>query len=197
MNTDGLISETMRRVAETATRPIGEDLVRNPPRRWPAIAATVGVVAALIVGVGAIRAATVHDSASLPPASTPTTTDESGTPGESPDVADLVGKDVGLALGLQPLSTNDPAPCQSFAEYTDGMGFCLDSVTEPGTEQMMLLQQIQGYPRSEAMIDYWHTQQRIDELRTENASWAQLGPLYDRQNDDKRTMIREMREYGQ
>lgn len=78
----------------------------------------------------------------LPPLSAPTTSPSENMP-------PLTGKVVGDALGLEPRKTNDDdIYCSAFAEYEDGVGFCIESVTDDMALRLEIGRQIAGTSRN-------------------------------------------------
>lgn len=153
---------------------------RRRRRRWAAVAGTGAASAA--------AASVVLLSPAVPSADDPAPTG----PVESwPPVEELVGKDVGMALGLESRPTSDEAPCSGhFAEYEDppgegnAMGFCLEGVTDDPVEEIVLAFQITGRPRTDAVIEFaeFYVEQRngvdgmteSDELMRQHELWVRM-----------------------
>lgn len=73
---------------------------------------------------------------------------------DTPPVTDLTGEAVGAALGLTPEHSGD-APCDDwFAEYEDGLGYCLAGVEGDREEKIVLAHQINGYARTDTVEAY-------------------------------------------
>ena len=58
----------------------------------------------------------------------------------------LTGKALGEELGLEPVPYSEvKGECWAFAEYEQGMGFCMDSVVSSKVEAALLGRQINGH----------------------------------------------------
>jgi hypothetical protein len=106
-------------------------------RKWNGFgagAAAVGLTAVVVLGVAVLN-----------PSDTPS---HSVVPAASPDAANnwlnLTGKELGDALDLQPIPT-DQEHCKYFAEYANNVGYCLDSVPGTDAELKQLARQINGH----------------------------------------------------
>lgn len=75
---------------------------------------------------------------------------------DTPPISELTGEAVGAALGLQPEPTDEGVPnCSGwFAEYEDGMGYCLAGTTDDKVEETVLAKQITGYERTNVVEAY-------------------------------------------
>ena len=142
--TDELLRERLREHADGAPdTPLDYEQIwelasnARRRRRGLVVLGAAGVVAAILVG-GTIA---------LDPGSSRHDGSTSGPTVPAPrDVLDavrgLTGRDVGVALGLQSMPTDDK-PCQAFAEYVNGSGFCVDGVSADPAVLDQIMEQIQ------------------------------------------------------
>lgn len=97
-------------------------------------------------------------------------------------IEDLTGKDVGLALGLKPMTFqefNAIGGCHAFAEYDEGVGFCIDSLANPtvpaeqDVESLLILRKINGLKRTPELVELatiearLHTMEANDQIQTQ------------------------------
>jgi hypothetical protein len=141
--TDERLRERLHEQADRVPdRPLDYDLIwsqaRSERRRRSGLIAlgAVGVVAAIMVG-----ATLAVDSGRR--------VEGGATSQPSPPVQDvldvvrgLTGQDVGRALGLHSLQTG-AQPCQEFAEYVNGSGFCVEGVSDDPAVLEQIMRQIQ------------------------------------------------------
>ena len=124
------------------------DLLREatpaPSGRWRVLAPLAGVLVVMaMVIAGVLLTSRTSPTGGVPMA------------GTRPDVTELTGKDVGLALGLEPTSTFEVNGCDAtWAEYDDYEGFCLEGVTDDPLEERLRARQIVGWERTDALIAY-------------------------------------------
>jgi hypothetical protein len=112
-------------------------------RRFVATGAAFAV--GLIAVGGWLGARELQSGKGAGPASSPTVTATSASDDNILEsVRGLTGKDVGLALGLTPITTSAVHGCQEFAEYTNGAGFCLDPIDLPKADVYTIMNQIAG-----------------------------------------------------
>lgn len=156
--------DARRGFAEAATNmdvgsPPGSRLIRRNRLvglcAGPAQVATV-VLAVLGIAVGTTVGLAGNDDASVNVA--PAVERSTSPEPQSATIEDLTGKDVGLALGLQPLPTEGGPVCELFVEYEENgqstHGFCLDSVRADPIERQILARQILGYKRTPLIEEY-------------------------------------------
>jgi len=73
---------------------------------------------------------------------------------DTPPVSELTGEAVGAALGLNPEPTTGANCPGVFAEYEDGMGYCLDGTTDDPVERWVFAHQIVGYEPTDLVEAY-------------------------------------------
>ncbi len=114
--------------------------------RWIAPIAVAAVTAVLVGGIAWLdRPGSAPDSVLTGPNDGQTSI---------PDIRGLTGKEVGEALGLEPMS-GTVYGCEAFAEYVDGVGFCYEQWTWPDRPASYILgNQINGDAPTPADADY-------------------------------------------
>jgi hypothetical protein len=142
--TEELLRLTLYRHAEDApfitTLREGDRPSRRLHLRWGPPLAAAGVAVVLVVGV-----------AWLDNDPTGTSTPTAATYQE---VKGLTGEDVGLALGLKPITDWPIEGCDDLVEYKPRTAFCLEGVPGDPVELRVLSMQIQGYVRNDALVAY-------------------------------------------
>lgn len=140
--------------------------------RWygPLGVALCAAVVVLLVAVVALPVGTRDAPAAgvTAPAAAVTTT----------PIEEMTGKDVGLALGLEPMGEgNEVVDCPTvFAQFENGVGFCIGGVTDDEVEEIILALQINGYQRTELVEAYAaaHIEWRNSPYRGETAEHVAL-----------------------
>ena len=174
-----LLRDTLRDYARQA--PSIREMSPAPGRsRRHVVAPIAGVVVAGVMIGGFVW---------LDSAATPTS---EPAPASSPDVTSLVGEDVGVALGLDPVIGRDLNGCDVFAEYASDAGFCLDGVAEDPVERQLLALQIYGYLRDEKLVEYAELRAELNEL-LETPPQGQVTQEYADQVDALMEPMRELR----
>ena len=77
---------------------------------------------------------------------------------------DPVGKDLGTLLGLTPQPWPVPGGCHYYAEYEDGMGYCLDGVVSSDVDAWELGQRINGYVPTDLERQIFQLNLQIEQL---------------------------------
>lgn len=135
---------TFTRNSEVAPDVLRQPTAPAPSGYWKILAPLAGALVTAAVVIAAVLITSTQPSAEGAP-----------TADADQDVTQLTGKDVGLALGLEPTSAFEVVDCKGiWAEFDDYEGFCLEGVTTDPLEEELLASQIVGWERTDALIAY-------------------------------------------